>query len=208
MPQYYPKSQITLNLYTNGSEYFPIGTKSPYTGYYYKLSTGKKYTGKNPNEGTGIELIPNTTLNGDSTNSLSTLPPNLINNTENLSDFNEDLLYYNNDVTLIYPNLDKFNPRSTPSPYYSTPTQKEIIIGEYRRYFAKKTNEYIYIEISKETYTEFKSNSPTVASDLYNCLFLPWNIDGNGEVNIKIVAQIERNNKWYGFTSYFRGNFG
>ena len=66
----------------------------------------------------------------------------------------------------------------------------------------------IYIEISKETYTKFKSNDPSVASDLYNCLFLPWNIDGNPEVNRKIVAQIEINNKWYGFTSYFRGNFG
>ena len=64
------------------------------------------------------------------------------------------------------------------------------------------------LKYSKETYTKFKSNDPAVASDLYNCLFLPWNIEGKEVVNRKIVSQIERNNKWYGFTSYFRGNFG
>ena len=65
MPQYYPKSQITINLYTNGKEYFLINTQIPYTGYYYKLSTGKKYTGKTPDGGQGIELTPNTTISGE-----------------------------------------------------------------------------------------------------------------------------------------------
>lgn len=208
MPQYYPKSQIQPNLYTNGDEFFLINTQTPYTGYYYKLSTGKKYTGKNPDEGTRIELIPNTTLGGNPTDTLPTSTPDSIRTTENLSDFDDNLVHYNNDVTLIYPKLSNFQPRALPTPYYSTPTGEDFEIGEYRRYFAKKTNEYIYIEISKETYTKFKSNDPTVASDLYECLFLPWDIEGREGVNRKIVSQIERNNKWYGFTSYFRGNFG
>ena len=87
MPQYYPKSQIQPNLYTNGDEFFLINTQTPYTGYYYKLSTGKKYTGKNPDEGTGIELIPNTTLGGNPTDPLPNSTPDSIRTTENLSDF-------------------------------------------------------------------------------------------------------------------------
>ena len=208
MPQYYPKSQITPNLYTNGSEYFLINTKTPYIGYYYKLSTNKKYTGKTPNGGTGIELIPNTTTDGNPQDPLSNSTLDSISTTENLSDFNEELLYYNNAVTIAYPKLSDFQPRSLPLPYSPTPTNEEILTGEYRRYFAKKTNEYIYLEISKETYTKFKSNDPTVASDLYNCLDLPWNIEGEEAINRRIVATTERDNKWYGFTSYFRGRFG
>jgi hypothetical protein len=218
MPQYYPKSQIQPNLYTNGGEFFLINTQTPYTGYYYKLSTGKKYTGKNPDEGTRIELIPNTTLGGNPVDSIPTSTPDSIRTTENLSDFDDNLVHYNNDVTLVYPNLLDFQPRTLPPPHFPIITQKEKSIGEYRRYFAKKTNELIYIEISKETYTKFTTNDPTVASDLYECLFFPWSITNPSSlildtttpetINKKIVSQIERNNKWYGFTSYFQGNFG
>jgi len=216
--RYYPKSQVQPNLYTNGDEFFLINTQTPYTGYYYKLSTNKKYTGKTPDEGPGVELVPNTTLNGNPPDTFSTPTPDSIRTTKNLSDFDDSLAYYNNNVTLIYPNLKDFQSRTLPPPYFPRPTQKEKIIGEYRRYFAKKTNEYLYIEISKETYTKFTSNDPTVASDLYECLFLPWSIRAVSSLNFnspttetvnrKIVAQVERNNKWYGFTSYFRGNFG
>ena len=222
MPQYYPKSQITTNLYTNGKEYFLINTQTSYTGYYYKLSTGKKFTGKTTDEGQGIELTPNTTISGEPPLPLSEEPLNFITTSENKTDApdndDEPSYNYNNTLVFIYPKLSDFQPRALPTSYYPIPTQKEKIIGEYRRYFAKKTNEYLYIEISKETYTKFTSNDPTVASDLYECLFLPWSIRAANSfnfnspttetVNRKIVAQIERSNKWYGFTSYFRGNFG
>ena len=42
--QYYPKSQIKSNLFTNGKEYSLSSTKEEYTGYYYKISNGNKYT--------------------------------------------------------------------------------------------------------------------------------------------------------------------
>ena len=211
MPQYYPKSQITPNLYTNGDEFFLKNTQIPYTGYYYKLSTGKRYTGKNPDGGIGIELTSNTTLGGNPVDPISIVETNFIRNTENLSDFDEDLAHYNNNVTLIYPNLSDFQQRTLPPPYFPQPTLEESQIGEYRRYFAKKTNELIYIEISKETYDKFTSDDPTVASDLYDCLFLPWSINDfetDPEINRKIVDLIEKNNNWVGFHHYFKGDFG
>ena len=41
---YFPKSQITPNLYTNGGEFVYALNNKPYIGYYFKTSTGKIYT--------------------------------------------------------------------------------------------------------------------------------------------------------------------
>ena len=42
---YFPKSQITPNLYTNGKEFAYVNNKQEYIGYYFKVSTGKYFTG-------------------------------------------------------------------------------------------------------------------------------------------------------------------
>ncbi len=54
---YYPKSQITPNLYTIGNELFLDGES--YTGYYFKTSDGKFYSGKTPNDSFVVQLYPN-----------------------------------------------------------------------------------------------------------------------------------------------------
>jgi len=204
---YYPKSQIKINLYTNGEEFFLKDTETPYTGYYYQVFTGKKFTGASPDGGGGVELIPNLTLGGNPPTTVGGVS-NSIRTTKNLSDFDSSLLYYNNDVIFTYPKLSDFQGRSLPTPYHPQPTIIDRNIGEYQRYFAKKTNELIYIEVSKETYTKFNSNDPTLASDLYNVLSLPWSLDRDAEsTNRKIVALVEKNNKWYGFSKYFKDNF-
>ena len=207
---YYPKSQITTNLYTNGNEYQIKGdpTNSPYIGPYYKLSSGKVYLGKFP-QSISILLTPLSPPEGNpSIDELET--PNLngevINNTSNMTTY-YGFLYSDNKNVKGYLKLKSYTPRMLPSPYYSKPTTKEKGIGEYRRYFAKKNNELIYLEISKETYTKFKSDDPNVASDLYNCLFLPWSLNSE-TTNRNIVALVEKDNKWYGFSSYFKDYFG
>lgn len=43
---YYPKSEITPNLYTNGTEFVSSVTGGYYKGYYFATSDGKYYTGK------------------------------------------------------------------------------------------------------------------------------------------------------------------
>lgn len=202
---YYPKSQVSTNLYTNGGEYFLITTNQEYIGYYYKLSTSKKYTGRNPNSGEGIELIssPISTLNLN-----KEFKENTIGTTKNLFDVKVNSKHYNNNVTNIYPKSDEFQERTFPSPYTYKITPTDIKIGEYRRYFAKKNNELIYIEISKKTYDKYEANDSEVASDLYEVLFFPWSIGYlSSSTNKNIVSIVERNNKWYGFTSYFQGKF-
>ena len=198
---YYPKSQIKTNLYTNGGEFVYINTKdSFYIGYYYEISTGKKYTGKSPNSGREIEIIPF----GPSEPSPKYVPSDEVPSTTT-SPPSEGLITL--DIYGHY-TLPNFSKRSLPSSHHSLPSSKDTQIGEYQRYFAKKTNELIYIEVSKETYTKFNSNDPTVASDLYNVLSLPWSLDIDAEsTNRKIVALVEKNNKWYGFSKYFKDNF-
>jgi hypothetical protein len=208
---YYPKSQITTNLYTNGNEYQIKGdpTNSPYIGPYYKLSSGKVYLGKSP-QSINILLIPLSPPEGNpSIDELekSNLNGEVINNTSNMTTY-YGFLYSDNKNVDDYLKLKSYTPRMLPSPHHSTSSSKDTQIGEYQRYFAKKTNELIYIEVSKETYTKFNSNDPTVASDLYNVLSLPWSLDRDAEsTNRKIVALVEKNNKWYGFSKYFKDNF-
>jgi hypothetical protein len=54
---YYPKSQITPNLYTNNNEFVYADTKEAYNGYYFKISTGKYFTGRNQDDRPNVELI-------------------------------------------------------------------------------------------------------------------------------------------------------
>jgi len=54
---YYPKNKIQSILNTSGDEYILASTKEPYSGYYYKLSNGKFFTGKTPNDPNSKELI-------------------------------------------------------------------------------------------------------------------------------------------------------
>ena len=54
---YFPKSQITPNLFTNGNEFVFIVTNEPYKGSYFTTSTGKFYTGRNQDDKPNIELV-------------------------------------------------------------------------------------------------------------------------------------------------------
>tara|TARA_R110002020_G_scaffold155872_3_gene337257 strand:+ start:4105 stop:4701 length:597 start_codon:yes stop_codon:yes gene_type:complete len=192
---YFPKSQITTDLTSNGNLAIKSNNK-PYFGLYYSTSKGKFYTGATPNSGGNLELVLITPEN-----SSPTFEPGDI-DAEGID------LRFSSILTNSYSNLKNISDNSTvpspPKPYTSTPTPQDYQIGEYRRYFAKKTNELIYIEISKETYNKFKSNDPTVASNLYDCLFLPWSLVNGKQTNKNIVSIIERDNKWYGFSQYFQ----
>lgn len=216
---YYPKSQINPNLYTNGGEYVLINTEKNYIGFYYEISTGGKYTGKNPTSGANIKLVPQQSNPKSPKGTL--LQQSKIVGVANFNSDPDPVLMGNAEDTIyslqprnpsnssFYTSIQKTNTpdRFLPQPYFSKPTTKEIGIGEYRRYFVKKTNELIYIEISKETYTKFKAKDSKVAWDLYDCLFVPWSLNSE-TTNRNILALVEKDNKWYGFSSYFKDYFG
>ena len=202
---YYPSSQIKPNIYTNGEEYVLATTKEKYKGYFYELSNGKKYTGKTPQDGPNILLIPFT---ASRTNN------ELIYDTPN----NESYIAYdiptagNNYMAVEYIKLTKnTKPRILPTPNLTLPTQQNYDLGVFTRYFCKKNNENIYFEINNKTYALLNSRSPQVSWDLYSAVLTLWYLTGDkntvAKANKGLVENIERTQKWYGFSQYFKNNF-
>jgi hypothetical protein len=198
---YYPKSQITPNLYTNGGEFVYANTKEAYSGYYFKVSTGKYFTGRNQDDRPNIELIQ-FSFDGVSLDSIpSNLPPNspytLIN------DASETVYKYNQLKTTSISYL----------PYYSPvlPIQQDYQVGEFRRYFCKKTNEYQYIEINKDTFAKLESKDTQILWELYQPFFIDWQLTGDKQQ----VARVNKNstelvifkNKFFGLNEYLKLDF-
>ena len=59
---YFPLSQISTNLYTSGWEFqYPAASGKvslEYTGYYFKTSGGRYFTGKTPQDVPNDEIVP------------------------------------------------------------------------------------------------------------------------------------------------------
>jgi hypothetical protein len=195
---YYPKNRIQTNLYTSGDEFVIKTTSSPYQGYYYKLYNGETYTGKTPNDGTPQLLISSLSIVSDKTDD------SLFNTTN--PELPSTVLDYLN--TLSQQPEDK----KLPTPYYPDPNIQDYKLGEITRYFARKINEPLFIEINKTDYNNLKQHNPQYFWEMYLVEALPWDITGNKDqvttTNKKLVELIEYKSKWYGFTKYIALNGG
>ena len=199
---YYPKSQITPNLYTSGGEYMFNSTRLNYTGYYYKTSSGKIYTGKNPQDGPNQLLVPlSTYYSPEGEGGIDN--PNII-----------DYIFPNveESINFSYPySSNKLISRSLPLYNPTIPTSKDQSIGMFTRYFCKKNNELKYIEIDKSTYDQLKARNPKIAWDLYTPLNVLWQIKGTKEqvtrANKSNIALLEQRQKWYGFSQYLKEDY-
>jgi hypothetical protein len=196
---YYPLSQITSNLYTNGGEYVYKSNQENYTGYYWKTSNGQIYTGKTPQDTPTFELI--------SVNNF-TLPLAIQNSSIPV------VINQNNNVNVDYINFQSVNPNQitlTPIYYPTQPTQQDYQIGEFRRYFCKKTNEIQYIEISKDQFDLLVAKDPQILWQLYFPFFIPWDITGTKEqvarTNKNIVDLTIKNLKLPRFNDYLKNDY-
>lgn len=191
---YYPKSQIKTDLYTNGGEYALSTTQQEYKGYYYEISNGEKYTGKTPQDAPNILLV-------DLIKQDLKSPPNQ-------TDFSpENQLVY----SLIKPLPNSLPNRFLPLFNLTLPTDKDKSLGVFSRYFCKKTNELVYLEIDKPTYDKLQNKDSKIAWDLYIPQTLLWQIKGNKEqtyiVNKNIIALLEQRQQWYGFSKYLKEDY-
>jgi hypothetical protein len=199
---YYPQSQITPNLYTNGGEFVYSTNKAYYSGYYFKTSTGQYFTGKNQNDTPNVELVPIQTFQNIPIPDTSGVQYNL-SATSNLFEVNNE----------IYLNINSIEPTTVIVPtYYPTlPTQQDYQIGEFRRYFCKKTNEIQYIEISKDQFDLLVAKDPQILWQLYFPFFIPWDITGNKEqvarVNKNIVDLTMKNLRLPRFNDYIKNDY-
>jgi len=196
---YYPLSQIKTNLYTNGGEYSLFSSGQPYAGYYYKTSNGQYFTGKTPQDLPSEELIPIVAY----TPPLPELPSAPVLNLDQEDIKNIPYISLTNtDVNqVVY------------TPYYNPqlPTQQDYQIGEFRRYFCKKTNEIIYIEINKDQYIKLATKDSQILWQLYQPFFIDWQLTGDeqqvAKTNRNMVLLTSKNQKLPAFNLYLKEDY-
>jgi hypothetical protein len=172
---YYPLSQIKTNLHTNGGEFVISSTKENYIGYYFKTSAGEYFTGRNQND------LPNQPLTPSDILSPSTSPVVESITIENINIFNVEYdILKNTDVN-----------QTTLLPIYTLtfPSPQDYQVGEFRRFFCKKTNEIQYIEIDPKQYSLLTNKDPQILWQLYFPFNIPWSISGQ----VDIVARTNKN---------------
>jgi hypothetical protein len=188
---YLPKSQVVTGLYSNGDLVLKF-TNELYYGDYYKTSKGQYFTGKTPSVSPSLELI----LPSESTTQ---------------SD-DADIAYNTNGV--IYKSIKNI-PQGTYfiTPQYNPvlPTQQDYQIGEFRRYFVKKTNELLYIEVNKDTYENILNKNTQWLWQDYLAFNIPWSITGDkltvAKTNKNIVDLSIQRLSLYKFNDYLRNDY-
>jgi hypothetical protein len=194
---YYPKSKIIANQYTAGEELVYLKTSIFYQGYYYVVADGRIYTGKNPNDGISKELeaIPTYKQRNTDNAEVSTL------NIQDLTEAEPSKLDYD-DIRLK--KGIEYPPTSLREPQYiiPTPTYPSFI-----RYFVKRVNSNVYLEINKETYDNLLSKNNLYNWPAYLPFNLPWTTGGDSReaiyiTNRNIVLLTQQRLKLYGFSQY------
>lgn len=206
---YIPKSQITSNLYTNGGEYVLLSNKENYIGYYHKLSTGEYYTGKNPNDAPVVPLVVFTpTIDTDKANisriSGLGIDPDPVGGTDLAKPWNtSEYLVSQGKNPLDYD--EKF----IPSYSYPQVTEDDYNLGSFTRYFAKKANQNIYIEIDKLQYNSLKNKEDNWDFSSYIIFTITWTLTGPSpeevsNINKSVVSTTERQQRITGLLNYFK----
>ena len=193
---YYPKNRIVTNLYTNGGEFAVSITGIEYTGYYYKLYNGTFFTGKTPNDTPNQELIP--------------LVPNVSEDNPLIVTLNQDT---NKDLQRYVGLLgDDPKDKKLPTPFYPTPTKQDYELGEIQRYFSKKINDSIFIEINQTDFDNLIAENDAYLWQYYTTFSIPWEISGIKDevenINKKITALAEVNNRVAGLDSFIKKTGG
>ena len=213
---YIPKSQIKENQFTSGYEWLYVKNNAIYTGFYYLLSNGKAYTGKNPNDPPIEEIYKiDNPIQSPQVNDAS------------LNDNNPQVIYADNydghvfedqfqkarDVatygrlTGVDYNLQRSKPQYIPT----YPTPEDYDKGMFVRYFVCRINQLEYIETNKETYDNINSKNDVWVWEDYKPFTLNWYINGdidrvfnNNKGSIFIV---EKNIKKKGLDNYLGKNY-
>ena len=200
---YFPKSQITPNLYSNNDLIYK-STGKVYTGYYFKISSGKYYTGRTPDDRPNEELIlPEIPVTSAT---FSTVATTISSVSPDISlESTLDVIVYNT----LFPNLLDI----TLIPYYNPviPTQQDYQNSEFQRYFCKKTNEIQYIEIDLDQFTKLKAKDPQILYQLYQPFTITWILTGSKEqvakTNRNIVELASFRQKLFRFGDYLKFDY-
>lgn len=199
---YYPKSKIIADRYTEGRELIYLDTRQSYTGYYYILADGRIFSGKNPNDGTPRQLVFVTSYTDQPVSDpdvFSVSPTSIL----KAYDFSPSKLPYDAirlPITKVYPPVDLIEPQYT-APAVSYPS--------FTRYFARRANNVIFIEIDQQQYNRFVGKDTLVNWPSYTVFSLPWTTTGQSreqivKANKNIVLLTEQRVKVPGLSQYLK----
>lgn len=208
---YYPKSQITTNLYTTGGEFYIESTQQEYKGFYFKTSNGAYFSGKTPDDRPNqqLSLIDDSYWNQTAATEGG---KNFIQLADNIDGYAFENQPQNPRSVSTYSNLTKSSP-SAFLPYYQPelPTQEDYSIGEFRRYFCKKTNELRYTEIDKTQYDLIVTQDDSIVWQLYIPFYLNWELTGDKEqvarTNKNITELTSQRKKLFRLGDYLKNNY-
>ena len=197
---YYPKSQITTDLYTSGGEL--LLRNSSYSGYYYQTSDGRYFSNKSPDDIPTYELFP---IN-DNTNATSSLSPIVPTNNPN----KKKSYYLIRGIYSVIPDSSQLAP-SPPTLISPQPTEEDYELGEFIRYFAYKPSTQHTLEIDKKEYNQLVTKSPNLQCELYSPITLTWVLRGKRQnvfqANGNLVNLKENTQNVPNFSKYFRGKY-
>jgi hypothetical protein len=202
---YFPKSQITPNLYTNGEDLYIKYNGALYTGYYYKVSNGKYFSGKTPQDKPNYELIKGNPVTG--------LAPTRTSVVEYVNTDGEYFSYPTDFSLDSYPLFKNRNLNQVAAPVASPtlPSDQDYTIGEFRRFFCKKINETIYVEINKDYFNKLRAKDSGTAFEYYQPFNIPWQLTGNKEqvftTNRNITALTIKQQKLPQFDKYLKEDY-
>ena len=168
-----------------------------YTGYYFKISTGKYYTGKTPQDLPNVELIPISSYSIKTTPIPLNIPP---------INIDQEDIRNTSYISITNTNVNKV----VYSPYYNPelPTDQDYQNGEFRRLFCKKSNELQYIEINEETYTKLLAKDPQILWQLYIPFNISWQLTGDkqqvAKTNKNIVELTSKRLQLFRFNEYLK----
>lgn len=197
---YYPKSKIIPNQYTSGRELVYKTTNTEYVGYYYILADGTVYSGKNPNDGNPRQLVYITNRTDqpvDEPGVFQASPTSVF----RAYDLGVSKLPYDSirlNITKTLPPIELIEP------YY---VQPNVQYPSFIRYFVKRTNNTIYIEIDSTQYNRFVGKDKLVNWPIYTPFEIPWTTGGSSlsdieSTNRKIVLLTQQRLNLTGLTQY------
>lgn len=199
---YFPKSQITTDLTTRGGEFVIQSTGKVYIGSYFKTASGKKYTGATPQDGPSELLVEAFIVDNSVTEDAEIGKVGSYNETANISLIPSD-----------YAQASKSNISPTVFPLTSKPkpTEEDYESLKFKRYYLKRTNNFSYKEVDKNTYLLYFNSDPSVPYSLYDAISIDWVISGDlleaYKTNFRIAGLAEVQNNWLGFERQFKDRY-
>lgn len=193
---YLPKHYIRTGQFAEPGNFITKTTGESYSGPYYQVATGQYFTGTNPQDSTTQELIPIGVLEttpGTAPGQVSVafnldvptyLDPKSLNDLQESGGFNYQV--YQPTVVDAYTKVKNYTSQYYDSrilPYAVTPLpeEKDYRVGEYQRYFCKKTNEILYLELDQVQYNGIVQKNPKYFWEQYFAFTLPWTLTGNAD---------------------------